>query len=83
MLLCFLISYSRCPLELGRKRPFTEEKNPGQKKRKWDTNGAIRKAQRDAFYFVDPLLLSDPILNNIRNGDFAAIYGARYGTIGK
>ncbi|CAI2200524.1 7512_t:CDS:2, partial [Funneliformis geosporum] len=44
-------------------------------RRKWDTNGAIRKVQRDFVYFVDPL--SVPLLNKIRNGEFVALHGAR------
>jgi Cdc6-like AAA superfamily ATPase len=45
--------------------------------RKWNTNGAIRRVQRAGVYFVDPLKLSGPLLNNIRDGDFIALYGAR------
>ncbi|RIA91896.1 hypothetical protein C1645_875149 [Glomus cerebriforme] len=58
-----------------RKRKATEEEK--QNKRKWDTNGAIRKVQRDATYFVDPLSSSGPLLNKIRNGEFVALHGAR------
>jgi hypothetical protein len=47
------------------------------KKLKWDTNGAIRINQRDSVYFVDPLPLSDPLLNKIREGDFVAMHGSR------
>ncbi|CAG8636563.1 15587_t:CDS:2 [Funneliformis caledonium] len=74
---------SRSPLELGKKRPITEEEETTELKRskwdtrKWDTNGAIRKAQRTGVYFVDPLTLSEPLLDRIREGEFMALYGAR------
>ena len=47
------------------------------KRKKWETNGAIGKSQRDIVYFVDPLELSEPLLAKIRNGDFVALHGAR------
>ena len=55
----------------------TEPKRSKWDSRKWDTNGAIRKVQRAGVYFVDPLALSGPLLNNIRKGEFMALYGAR------
>ncbi|GES87225.1 hypothetical protein RCL_jg22101.t1 [Rhizophagus clarus] len=59
-----LLSSQLPPYE--RKRPLTEEENPVQKKRKWKTNGAIESSQRDHIYFVDPLPLSDPLLNQLQ-----------------
>ena len=55
----------------------TELKRSKWDTRKWDTNGAIRKVQRAGVYFVDPLALSEPLLNNIRKGKFIALHGAR------
>ena len=55
----------------------TELKRSKWDTKKWDTNGAIRKVQRASVYFVDPLALSDSLLNNIREGEFMALHGAR------
>ena len=55
----------------------TELKKSKWDTRKWNTNGAIRRIQRNAAYFVDPLVLSGPLLNKIRDGEFVALHGAR------
>ncbi|CAG8707060.1 8204_t:CDS:2 [Rhizophagus irregularis] len=52
--------------ELEKKRPFTEVEEK-----------ANRIVQRAGVYFVDPLELSEPLLNNIRKGEFMTLHGVR------
>ncbi|GBC02456.1 hypothetical protein RclHR1_04630012 [Rhizophagus clarus] len=63
--------------ELGKRYRTEVGESPESKKKKWDTNGVIRIIQREYVYFVNPLPLSESLIEKIRSGDFTAIHGAR------
>ncbi|CAG8588207.1 6600_t:CDS:2 [Funneliformis caledonium] len=67
---------SRSPLELRRKDLSRKKERSKWDTKKWNTNGTIRKVQCAGVYFVDPLALSELLLNKIWDGEFMALYGA-------
>ncbi|PKC67992.1 hypothetical protein RhiirA1_457766 [Rhizophagus irregularis] len=59
---------------LSSQLPLSSRKKTFHGSRRKEAN---RIVQRAGVYFVDPLELSEPLLNNIRKGEFMALHGAR------